>query len=317
MAEAQALNEEEQKLFDSMRDEKAPVKAEPEKQAAKDAPKEAAKEAPKDDAKEKEEKAASVVPAAALKEARAQNKELRKEIDDLKKLVSTGDEKLKRFIDGLSKQAEAQAVPKYEEDAAGHLKHETETLRKQNADLAKQIAEVNAKLAAEAKAAKDSSDLQKFAAAVRAREVAYAKEHPDYDQAAEFVAQIWRDEFAEAGIDEENIAGSVFQKSLAITQQATAKGKDPAEVIYKIAHRYGWKTPEAKDKDAPKEKKQDGDSKLQALAKGLEAAKKAGGGDGPDDATFASLAGMDDEAIDKLVSDPNWWAKNIRRTPLH
>lgn len=316
MAEAQALNEEEQKLFDSMRDGK-PEPKEAEKPAAKEAAKEASKEAPKEDAKEKEEKAASVVPAAALKEARAQNKELRKEIDDLKKLVSTGDEKLKRFIDGLSKQAEAQAVPKYEEDAAGHLKHETEALKKQNADLIKAISEVNAKLAAGEKAAKDSSDLQKFAAAVRAREVAYAKEHPDYDQAAEFVAQVWRDEFAEAGIDEENIAGSVFQKSLAITQQATAKGKDPAEVIYKIAQRYGWKTPEAKDKDAQKEKKQDGDSKLQALAKGLEAAKKAGGGDGPDDATFASLAGMDDEAIDKLVSDPNWWAKNIRRTPLH
>lgn len=312
---ADGLNEEEQKLFETMKDGKEPDKPEADaaaKEAADKVAKDAADKAAKDAAGKESEKAKGVVPVEALKEARSQNKELRKELDEMKKLVSAGDEKLKRLFDGIQKRAE-ETAPKYEEDAAGHLKHKTDSLEKENADLKKGIDELNQRLAAGEKAAKDGTDLQRFASSVSAREAAYAKAVPDYYKAAEYVAQVWRDEFTEAGLDEENIPGAVFQKSLAITQQASAKGKDPAEVIYKIAQRYGWKTEAPKEE--PKGKK--ADSKLETIAKGMDAAKKAGGGDGPDDPSFASLATMDDEQIEKLVQDKDWWNKTIRRSALH
>lgn len=301
--ETGALAPEEQKLFDAMREE-APVEKPQEKAAEKPVEKAAEKAAEKP----VEKKEPSMVPAEALKEARATNKELRKEIDALKGVVSNGDQKLQKFIDSVSKRADEAAVPKFEDDPAANLKHE-------NAQLRKDLGEIRDRLQKQDSATQQGDQMQKFASQVRARELAFAKEHPEYDKAAEFVAKVWRDEFIEAGWEEGEVDSMVFQKSLAMTRQAVQKEKDPAEAIWKIAKRNGFKEAAA---DEPKDKKQsDGETKLKTIEKGLEASKAAGGGAGPDDLTLSSLSQMDDEAIDKLVSDPDWWNKQIRRTPLH
>lgn len=310
--DAPALNKEEQELFEKMQKEegaKTPPAKAADKPAEKSAPK--AEDKPADKAAEKAaDKPPSMVPAEALKEARAQNKELRKEIDGLKALVQEGDKKLKSFVEGMQKRAEEAAKPKFEDNPA-------EALRLENEDLKKGLAEVREKLQKQDAAAQQGSEIQKHAAAVRAKELAFAKEHPDYDKAAEYVAGVWREEFAEAGFDEDVIPGMVFQKSLAMTRQALAKEKDPAEAIWKIALRNGYK---AKGADEPKKeeaKASDGENKLKTIEKGLEAAKTAGGGLGPDEMTLATIAQMDDDQLDKLIKDPDWWNKNVRRSPLH
>src|SRR5439155_3441733 len=114
-----------------------------------------------------------------------------------------------------------------------------------------------------------------------ARESEFAKENPDYFQASEFVAALWRDEFNEAGFREEDVPKLVFGKALAITTQATQAERDPAAAIYKIAKRYGFAAKQQEEKKD--EKKTDGESKLKQIEKGLETAKTAGGGSGPDD----------------------------------
>lgn len=311
------LTKEEQALFDEMSQDKgeppaekkaddgvaeAAAKAEQEKAAKEAADKAAA------DAKGKE-KEHSMVPAEALREARADNKELRKELESMKNLVSEGDKKLQKFIESVSKKADAEPGPKFEDDPAGNLKHKNEQLEKA-------LAEIQAKLDKQEGASQQSDKLTQHANFVTTREQAFAKENPDYFQAAEYVAQVWRDEFTETGFKAEDIPKLVFGKSLAITSQATQSQKDPAEAIYKIAKRYGF-TPKAKDEPKKEEKKEDGETKLKQIERGLEASKSAGGGSGPDDLSLASLAQLDDEAIDKLVADKDWWAKNIKRSPLH
>lgn len=303
--ETGALEPEDQKLFDSMREDKAPPA---EKAAEKAVEKPAEKEAEKGAEKPPEKKEQSMVPAEALKEARSQNKELRKEIDQLKGVVSQGDQKLQKFIESVSKRAEEAVVPKFEDDPAANLKHKNEQLEKD-------LAEIKARIAKQDAASQQGDQTQRFASVVRAKELAFAKEHPEYDKAAEFVAQVWRDEFLEAGWDEAEVPSMVFQKSLAMTRQAMNKEKDPAEAIWKIAKRNGFK--EAADEPKKEEKKPDGETKLKTIEKGLEASKAAGGGAGPDDLTLSSLSQMDDEAIEKLISDPDWWNKHVRRTPLH
>lgn len=318
MAITAELSKDEQDLFDAMAkgDGAAPAANEPQK----DAPKQEAKAEPKQDAKA-EEKAApkaeekqerKVIPAEALHEARQANKALKEELAQMKKLVSDGDAKLQKFMETVQKRAEAPAAPKFEDDPAGALKAK-------NDQLEKDLAEVKDRLARQDQANEQGNRLNQHAATVKAAETAFAKENPDYWKASDFVAEVWRDEFREAGFDDDKIPQMVFQKALVTTGQAVAKGKDPAASIWAIAKRYGFS---AAAKDAPKEEakgeaKAGGESKLQQIEKGLEAAKTAGGAKGPDDLTLASLADMTDDQIEKLVADPDWWSKSIRRSPLH
>lgn len=326
---AEELNAEEQALFEQMRGaEKAAAKPEaaPAKEAAKADEKqpEKAAEKPAEKAAEKKDEGAkrdSVVPAQALKEAREANKELRKELDGMKALVAAGDTKLQKFMEAVSKKAET-AAPKFEDDPAGNLKAKAEALEKENAELKKGVEEINKRLASQDQAGQGAAKLQEFAGLVGSHEKEFAKEHPDYFLAADYVAATWRDEFVEMGFDEKVIPQMVFQKSLALTHKAVEAGRDPAAAIYNIAKRNGFSAKAAAEtkgdeKPETKEEKSAGETKLETLKKGQEAAKANGGAKGPDDLTLASLAQMDDDQIDKLVSDPDWWSKNVRRTPLH
>lgn len=304
MSAAAELSKEEQALFDSMQKEEAPPKeeAKPEAKTEAKVEKPEVKAEAKAEAPPKEEKKEQrVVPAEALAEARSQNKDLRKELDGMKALVAEGDKKLQKLLETIS--AKAEAGPKFEDDPAGALKHENEQLRKG-------LAELQTKIAKQEEAGQQTAKVNEHAALITAREKEFAKEHPDYFKASDYVTEVWRDEFREAGFEEAEIPRLTFAKALGITSKAINAGKDPAAVIWNLAKRTGFavKTPE--------EPKKDGESKLKQIEKGLEASKGNGGGGGPDDLTLASLAQMDDAQIEKLVSDKDWWAKNIRRSPL-
>lgn len=174
---AAELSKEEQELFDSMqKDDGAAAKESAAKEAAdkaaKDeadkAAKEAADKAAKDAAEKKEQK---MVPVEALAEARAQNKDLRKELDAMKALVSEGDKKLQKLVETITTKAEA--GPKFEDDPAGALKHENEQLKKG-------LAELTDKITKQEQAGQQDAKVNAHAVAVTAREQAFAKEHPDY-----------------------------------------------------------------------------------------------------------------------------------------
>lgn len=303
MPAAPELSKEEQELFDNMqKDEPSDAaKAAAEKEASDKAAKEAADKAAADkEAAEKKEQ--KMVPVEALAEARSQNKDLRKELDAMKALVSEGDKKLQKLVETIATKADP--GPKFEDDPAGALRHENEQLKKG-------LTELQDKIAKQEQSAQQNGRVNEHAAAVTAKEATFAKQHTDYYKAADYVAEIWRDEFREAGCEEAEIPKLVFGKSLGITSKALQSGKDPASVIYNTAKRYGFAAPKQ-----PAEAKNDGESKLKQIEKGLEASKGNSGGGGPDDMTLASLAQMDDDQIDKLVHDKDWWSKNIRRSAI-
>lgn len=300
MPAAAELSKEEQALFDQMQKDEGAAPKEEVKGEEKAAQDNKVEEKPKEEKKEQK-----VVPYEALVEARAQNKDLRKELDGMKSLVAEGDKKLQALLEKIGQKVEA--APKFEEDPAGNLKHENEQLRKG-------LSELQDKIAKQEQAGVQNAKVNEHASLVTAKEQAFAKEHPDYFKAADYVAEVWREEFREAGFEEAEIPKLVFHKSLTTTAKAVQASKDPASVIYNIAKRYGFAAPQ---KDRPKDdKKGDGESKLKQIEKGLEAAKGNSGGSGPDDMSLASLASMDDQQIDKLVNDKDWWNKNIRRSPL-
>lgn len=295
------LTEEQEALFKQMQDGKGEKEAPKEEKPAPEQKAEKPEEKPESKV---EEKKSPLVPKAALDEARAENKDLRKELDSMKSLLAEGDKKLQRLVEQIEKKADA--GPKFEDDPAAHLKHENDQLRKG-------LAELQDKIAKQEEAGQQNAKVNEHAAAVTAREKAFAKEHTDYYKAAEYVAEVWRDEFREAGFDEADIPKLVFGKSLTITGKALQAGRDPASVIYNLAKRSGFAAPQ---KEAPK--KEDGEAKLKSIEKGLEAAKGNKGGDGPDeDGGLAGLAQLSDDDLEKRVQDKDWWAKNIRRSALH
>lgn len=320
MPAAEALNKEEQELFEQMRSEsggkeapkaevkddaKGTEKADTRPEAKADAKAETAKADGKDDRPQK------TVPLEALSEARAQNKDLRKELEAMKQVVANGDSRLQKFIESVQKRADEKPAPKFEDDPAGALKAK-------NDQLEKDLETVKARLAQQDAAAEQGNRVNQHANMIKAKEAEFAKTEPAYWKASDFVAEAWRDEFIESGFDEANVPAMVFQKALATTAQAMKAGRDPAEAIWKIAKRLGFtgnKAAPAEEKAA--DKAADGETKLRTIEKGLDAAKSAGGGTGPDDMTFASISQMDDAQIEKLVADKDWWAKNIRQTPLH
>lgn len=305
MSEAGELSAEEQQLFEQMRGGEAPA------EATKAEPAKAEPEKPKDEPKAEEPKPQKMVPLEAVDKARAENRELKKELAALRETLSQGDAKLQKFIDSVAKQSEAKP-PKFEEDPAGNLKHENEQLRQAVAALQQKAEQQDVQ-------GQQANRLAQHQAAVVAAERAFAKENPAYWEATKFVAEVWRDEFSEAGVDDDKIDAAVFQKALAVTSQAIQKGKNPAAVTWNLARRFGFQA-KAAEPPAKAEEKADpkaaGESRLKAIEKGMEAAKTASGGAGPDDLTLASLAQMDDSQIEALAKNPDWWAKNIARSPL-
>lgn len=305
-----ALNEEEQKAWDAMKTGDGAKPAEKVEAKPEEKPAEKAEAKAEEKPKTEEKKELPVVPKAALDQARIENKELRKELDAMKAQVSDGDKKLRELLDKIEKKADG--PPKFEDDPAGNLKHE-------NAELRKSLDEVRAKLEKQDQAAAQSGKISEFKATVDAKEAAFAKEHPDYWDAAKFLQEAWKDELAESGFDEAEIPKMVIAKALGITGKAHQAGKDPAQTIYNLAKRFGFQAPKAEAKEEKKgdEKKGKAESKLEQIDKGQKLAKTNGGAAGPEESTLASLAQMDNDQLDKIVADPDWWNKNIRRSPLH
>jgi hypothetical protein len=307
MPEETGLSTEEQELFNQMQsadkgeDNGEEVQAKTEEEIRAPEP-----VVPKIEAKPEGKPEEKVVPLAALHESRSENKELRRELKSLQEVVAKGDQRLQTFMERLQKQVET-PPPKFEDNPAEALKHENETLKRQ-------VDEISAKIAAQDGQGKQNADLQRFRAMVEAREAHFAKENTDYFKAAEFVATKWREEFEEAGFDEEQIPQLVFQKSLGITGQAAQKGKDPAATIYALAKKFGYAV--EKQKETPKDS---GASKLSAIVKGQEAAKSgsAGGGEAPTEISFANLASLSEEQFNKLANDEDLWKKVIQQSPLH
>lgn len=265
MTAAAALNEEEQKAWDEIQkaegakpkpEAKVEAKAD-EKPAEKAEAKAEAKAEEKPKAEEKKE--APVVPKQALDQARIENKELKEELKALKALIADSDKRTREMLEKAEKKAE---TPKFEDDPAGNLKHE-------NAELKKALEDVRAKVEKQDKAAEQAGKISEFRATVDAKEAAFAKTNPDYWEAAKFLQEAWKDEFAESGFDEADLPKLVVSKALGITGKALQAGKDPAQTIYNLAKRFGFKAPQPEAKEEKKAEKKDGESKLKADRKSV------------------------------------------------
>src|SRR5882762_4197500 len=242
MAATAELSKEEQDLFNAVKNEEEPkkeeVKQEPKQEEKKDDAIEKRRYDEKLQAEVVERGPQRLVSVDALHEARAQNRELREQMKVLQETVSKTDEKMKSFVEQVTKSE----VPKFEEDPAGNLRAENQALQKQLQQITTKMEQTDSTIT-------QQQQTQRFAALVQTKEKDFATSNPDYWKAADFVADAWREEFKEAGMPEDKISEALVQKSLAFTYSANQAGKNPAEAIYKTAKRFGFKGETKKAED--------------------------------------------------------------------
>jgi hypothetical protein len=232
------------------------------------------------------------VPLAALHEARQIQKELReqaKKAQDEARFAREKAEKMEQTFQSFLAERTKEAAPKYEEDPLGALKYENDQLKKQ-------VEEVNTGVKKTQDEWQRTQQYQSFAQHVQSQEASYKQQAQDYDQAIAYLKDVRLQDYADLGYTQEDATAALQNEILGLAQAAVQKGKNAADVAYKMAQRYGYKAKTS-------------DSKLETLAKGQEASKSLAGGKADVALTLDALSQLDDEQLNALIKDDAAWRK--------
>jgi hypothetical protein len=232
------------------------------------------------------------VPLAALHEARQIQKELReqaKKAQDEARFAREKAEKMELTFQSFLAERTKEAAPKYEEDPLGALKYENDQLKKQ-------VEEVNTGVKKTQDEWQRTQQYQSFAQHVQSQEAEFKKQAQDYDHAIAYLKDVRLQDYADLGYSQEDATSALQNEILGLAQAAVQKGKNAADVAYKMAQRYGYKAKTS-------------DTKLETLAKGQEASKALAGGKADVALSLDALSQLDDEQLDALIKDDKAWKK--------
>jgi hypothetical protein len=236
------------------------------------------------------------VPLPAVQREREENKKLRAKLEELENNWKGGEQKLNQLLAKI--EAKEKPLPDPKEDPLGHLQHKNQELEKKLQALEEGHGEIK-------KEKEETSKYQQFSNTVQSAEKAFATANPDYAEAVTVVQEMWKAELEIAGVPENFIDTMLARKGAQFSHAALQKEQNPAEAVYKLAQRYGYKKAQ---KEAPKEESKDKD-KLKTIAQGQEAEKSLTSGKGPTDMSLEALKDMSDEEMESFIADPKNWKK--------
>ena len=256
-----------------------------------------AKEQQKEEQKAEEPKAPKLVPLEALHESRMKEREWRDKAAQIEREAQERFQKLEARLEKLVNPPPA--IPKFEEDPAGHLRHQVETTQAEIAAL-RQTAD-------ETKKFTETREFeQQIAASTQAAEIAFSKEHPDYLNAVQHLQTIADKNLQMMGVEDPTVRQAQIRKdALAMSLKALQMGKSPAEVAYQLAVNYGYKAEVKPASDAAK--------KIEAMQAGQKTASMPAGGSKTSTLTLTAIEQMDDDEFNKIIDDPIAWSKLIKQ----
>lgn len=210
----------------------------------------------------------------------------------LQKQLADAQEQLKKLTEV--------APPDPMTDPLGFLAHKIDATQKEIAALRASQTQVTEQQAQQA-------EVNAFLQNVDAHVKAFTATHPDYNDAYKHLATMRMQDFKDVGMTDAQAKQAFGQEEVGITQRALQMGKNPAEIAYGMATRYGYKagavTPVTPNTPAAVKV---ADDKLDAIKKGLEASKEATRGvPVADVADVANLRNMSDKDLNKLV-ESDW-----------
>ncbi len=267
--ELEISEEEKAVMLDDGPIEEAPVetpKVEPEVPKQEPLKVESKPEAPKEEPKPQ---------AKSYEDLEKQIKNLNAAITEQRHRDREAQENVKReFLDLKNKLSQPEVKPPDPaEDPLGHQNYQLEQLRKQQDELRNTVHQ-----------ASQVTEQQKIALHVQTLENNYRAQVKDYDAAYKHFADFRAAELAELGITDPGIIEKHIQKSsYDLSMVALKTGKNPAEVVYNMAKRMGYKAPES-----PKPADTTVKDTIETIAKGQNATNKLSGGDDVNDEVSAN-----------------------------
>lgn len=188
-------------------------------------------------------------------------------------------------------------VPKFEDDPAAHLKHQTEQVRAEIEPLKEQLAQ-NRQQQEQAYAE------QRLTQAVSAAESEFAQANPDYLEAIAHMQKVADNNLQIMGVaDPAQRAQIIRRDAMALAVRALQAGRSPAELAYQVAKNQGFTGSIAPNKV------------IENIQKGQKASPSmpSGGQRGSSETvSLAALEQMDDDEFNKLVDDPDRWKKLMK-----
>lgn len=175
-------------------------------------------------------------------------------------------------------------------DPLGYMTHQMERLQQQLDAMTAAQNEAKTQTTQEQQA-------QQFMNHVKSQVSAFEKETPDYQDAYKHLMQTRMQDFKDLGMTDAQVSQNLANEEMMITQQAIKAGKNPAEMVYTMAKRYGFKPTT----------KVDPENKLAKIQKGLEAAKTGERSTPPDAGkiTLETAINASDKDLNQAV-DKHW-----------
>lgn len=178
------------------------------------------------------------------------------------------------------------AIPDPEEDPVGAVAAVTKIVR---AFQGQQVKETEA----ETRQSAEQQQIQRLVHEMSEHEADFRSEHADYDEAVKHYKQAVRDDLEEQGYAGQGLERALSEHLLSLASRALTGGADPAERVYRLAQKRGFKSGE-----------QEKTEKLTKIAQGAKQASPGGGSTGaPQRMTWEYVAGLKGAARDSA------WAK--------
>jgi hypothetical protein len=221
------------------------------------------------------------VPFGALHEQRTINRQLREELAKSREAQERMENTFQRLLVTFNEKP----MPKYEEDPLGHTLARNETLERE-------LKSVNEKLDGFGRQSQQAAFLTQVTSALAGSEAEFRSQHPDYDSAVKYLKDVTRADLQDQGLSAAQIEDYVNQGKLALAHAALQQGKNPSEVIYERARRYGFKAAA----------QQNADDKIASVAKGQQMGKTVQGGSAAG-ITLRDLTQLPEDQLDAIVAD--------------
>lgn len=181
-------------------------------------------------------------------------------------------------------------------DPLGNMIHQLDQVNRN-------VAELQAKLAEQQNQSAQMTRFQQFQQQVGQLRDTFVKTTPDFDAAYTHLRDARTADLRSFGVPDTQIATQLFQEEVALAEAAIRQGRNPAEAAYEMAKRHGY---------APKAAAAPPASKLDTIrqAAGVtQPSQLPPAARVPEDISLATLKDADNATLNKIVSDPNSWAK--------
>lgn len=227
------------------------------------------------------------VPQGALHEQRAMNKELKAQLAAMSDNQRRMEETFQKMLGAINEKP----APTYDEDPLGHM-------NARNATLEKEVKQLSSTVQQFTKETSQRQAVSQINDSLVESEAEFRQAHPDYDAAVKHLKDITRSDLGDQGLSGAEIEQTIAQGKLALANAALQQGKNPAEVLYERAKRYGYRSQGGKDTVA-------------TIAAGQKLGKTVEGGTASG-MTLRDLAQLSDDQIDSIIGDEKKFQALIR-----